>query len=376
MAAASPPTYDQLRDVVAAVDAAGGNRAEAARQLDMKVSTLKDWYYKAIKSGFDAKIVQPAPAGHTIKGVSTLYDAGGNVAMQWVKTRNDGPDLDEIAERVREIVEGLTPATVVPPPAYSDADLLTVYAIADAHIGMYSWAKETGEDYDTNLATARLRDWVGRLVASSPPSKEAVILDVGDLTHADSQDNQTPKSKHILDVDSRHFRTLDVTIAAMADAVDLALAKHEHVYLVIIAGNHNPHSYMAILFALAERYRDNPRVTVRKDPREFWSHRFGDCLLAAHHGDKAKPERLVMFLADEYAADWGSTTHRYLWTGHLHHHRSADIGGVKWEQLRAMTARDAYAYTHAYSARAQLQAITLHRLAGEVQRQSVSSVSI
>ena len=66
-------------------------------------------------------------------------------------------------------------------------------------------------------------------------------------------------------------------------------------------------------------------------------------------------------------------TGSYLWTGHLHHHKSADIGGVKWEQLRALTSRDAYAYTHAYSARSQLQAITLHRTAGEVQRQSVSA---
>jgi len=148
------------------------------------------------------------------------------------------------------------------------------------------------------------------------------------------------------------------------------------LHFVIIPGNHNPNSYMALSFAMAERYRHNPRVVVRKDPREFWAYRFGDCLLAAHHGDKAKPERLVMFLADEYAGDWGATKHRFLWTGHLHHHKSADIGGVKWEQLRAMTARDAYAYSHAFTARSQIQAITLHRQAGEVQRQSVSQYSV
>lgn len=300
----------------------------------------------------------------------------------WLKSKSASiqfrmPELpDDTLERIKAAFEDMEPAPVVPAPVYADRDLITVYGIADAHIGMHSWAKETGEPYDTDIAVARLRDWIGRLVASSPASKEAVILDVGDLTHADSQDNQTPKSKHILDVDSRHFRTLEVTISAMADAVELALSKHEHVHVVVIAGNHNPHSYMAILFALAERYRENHRVTVRKDPREFWSFRFGDCLLAAHHGDKAKPERLVMFLADEYAEDWGSTKHRFLWTGHLHHHKSADIGGVKWEQLRAMTARDAYAYNHAYSARAQLQAITLHRTAGEVQRQAVSSYAV
>lgn len=315
------------------------------------------------------------PQGHAIKGVSTLVDGQGNVVQQWFKTKEGELDPETVAERMRAVLEGMAPAKTIAAPTHCDADLLTVYPIADAHIGMRAWARETGEDYDTDIGVARLRDWIGRLVASSPPSKEAVILDLGDLTHMDDGTNQTPASKHVLDVDGRYFRTLEMTIAALADAVELALAKHETVQVVIIAGNHNPHSFMAILFALAERYRENPRVSVRKDPREFWARQFGDCLLAAHHGDKAKPERLVMFLADEHAEKWGGTKHRFLWTGHLHHHKSADIGGVKWEQLRAMTARDAYAYTHAYSARSQLQAITLHRKAGEIQRQAVSAYS-
>lgn len=130
---------------------------------------------------------------------------------------------------------------------------------------------------------------------------------------------------------------------------------------------------MAVMFALAERYRNEPRVTVQKVPGEFFVHRFGDCFISAHHGHGGKPERMVLFLADEYASDWGQTRHRFLFTGHLHHHKSADIGGVTWEQLRAVTARDAYAVGNAYTARAQLQAITLHRSKGEVQRAKVAA---
>lgn len=39
----------------------------------------------------------------------------------------------------------------------------------------------------------------------------------------------------------------------------------------------------------------------------------------------------------------------------------------------AVAERDAYAVSHAYSARAQLQAITFHRTRGEVQRVSVNA---
>jgi hypothetical protein len=364
-----------MREAIEVWKACGENIIAAAAKLGLPRQTFQHRLGRAMARGFDDKLVSEAPAGHSIKGVSTLYDAEGNPIQQWVKTRADEPSLEDIADRLSGMLASLPSIPTILPPAHTDSDLLTIYPVADAHIGMRAWSREVGESYDTDIAVARLRDWIGRLVASSPASKEAVILDLGDMMHMDDGTNQTPASKHILDVDGRYFRTLEMTIAALADATEMALAKHELVHVVIIAGNHNPHSFMAVLFALAERYRDNPRVIVRKDPREFWAHRFGDCLLAAHHGDKAKPERLVMFLADEYAADWGATKHRFLWTGHLHHHRSADIAGVKWEQLRAVTSRDAYAYTHAYSARSQLQAITLHRLAGEVQRQMVNAYS-
>lgn len=264
-------------------------------------------------------------------------------------------------------------APAVVPPSHKAKDLLTLYPIADAHIGMMAWGKETGEDYDTGKAVARLQSWIGQLIEASPPSETAVILDVGDLTHADDQTNQTPRSKHVLDVDTRHFRTIDMTVAALVTAVNLALRKHKKVIVRILPGNHNPTSYMAILFALAAHFRDEPRVEVQKEPGEFFAYQFGINMIAAHHGDKSKAERIVLFLADEFPEMWGATRHRVLYTGHLHHHKSADIGGCTWEQLRAMTARDAYAYSGAYSARAQLQAVTYHRDKGEVGRVKVGA---
>ena len=48
------------------------------------------------------------------------------------------------------------------------------------------------------------------------------------------------------------------------------------------------------------------------------------------------------------------------------------IAGVQWEQLRAVTPRDAYAVANGYSARAQLQAITFDRNRGEISRVKVN----
>src|SRR5690606_25843227 len=107
------------------------------------------------------------------------------------------------------------------------------------------WAKETGGDYDTDIAAERIKDWVAQCVAASPASHTGIIMDVGDYTHQNDDTNQTPRSKHVLDVDTRMFRTLDVGISALGAAIETALTKHQEVHVVILPGNHNPTVYLS-----------------------------------------------------------------------------------------------------------------------------------
>jgi hypothetical protein len=279
----------------------------------------------------------------------------------------------DMLERIRAAFDGISQATPCAAPASVHADLLTVYLLSDRHTGLMAWARETGEAYNTEIAVQRVREWTARCVDASPSAHTALIIDNGDGQHADDQTNQTPRSKHGLDVDTRHFRTLEADIEALGTAIELAKAKHQRVIVRIMCGNHNPHSWIAISFALAERYRNDDRVEVIRDPSEFFVMDWGKVMIAAHHGDKAKADRLVHFIADEFAEIWGRTRHRFLFTGHLHSHKSQDIGGCTWEQLRAVTARDAYAYSNAYVSRAQMQAITYDRERGEVQRVKVGA---
>jgi hypothetical protein len=368
-----------LRETWAAYIEHGEVAAAAARSMDKPVETvrciLKECREKGyhLSDGARGAMQNAGLSGAEAKAgwiVNVDPETGSRQSTYW---RAPESDTESIIDQMRSAFEGITPAVIIPAPEYSNADLLSVYPIPDAHVGLQSWGKETGEDYDTEKATDRIKSWVAQCVASAPPSETAIILGVGDLTHADDQTNQTPRSKHQLDVDTRHFKTLDMTIAAMAAAIETAAVKHRRVIVRILPGNHDTTTYMAVLFALAERYRDNARIEVQKIPGEFFAHQFGKVLIAAHHGDKAKAERLVLFMADQFPTMWGETRHRFLYTGHLHHLKSQDIGGVQHEQLRAITARDAYAVAHGYTARAQMQTITFHREHGEVSRIKVTA---
>ena len=354
-----------------------GSISAGARSLDMDRNTFRGYIRDAEKRGLHLSsgsrdaMESAGLNGVEIKGGwrRVQHEDGSFDTVRWSAPPVNG-DVD-ILEKIRDVFADLPVAPVVPSPNFKAKDLMTAYLISDAHLGMMSWGKETGEDYDTKKGADRLVNWIGQAIASAPVSETAIILSNGDLTHADDQTNQTPRSKHALDVDTRHYKTLDTTIIAVNTSIELALRKHKNVEVAILPGNHDMTAYMAVLFAVAERWRENPRVMVDRSPNEFFAKAFGKVMLAAHHGDKAKAERLVLFLADEYPEMWGQTRHRYLFTGHLHHHKSADIGGMRHEQLRAVAARDAYAHSHAYCSKAQLQAITYHKEKGEIGRISV-----
>lgn len=358
--------------------AQAGSQSAAARMLGIPRETFRSRLAKAQEAGLHLSSGAQMAVDHaSLSGVEAKagwrviqHEDGSRDSVYW---RAPEVQAEDAADRIRSILEGLSPAEPIKAPRLSDADLCTVYPIADRHQGMRAWAAETGSNYDNRIASDRLKEWIGRCVASSPAAETAVILDVGDGEHIDDQTNATPKSKNQLDVDSRVFMTLESSIKSLAYSVDLALHKHRKVIVRILPGNHNPTLYMATMFALAERYRNEPRVDVQKVPGEFFIYQFGRCMLAAHHGDKSKPERTVMALADNHASIWGATYHRFLWTGHLHHAKAQDIGGVHWMQLRAMCERDAHAVASSYTGRAQLVAITLHKNDGEIMRVSVNA---
>ena len=350
-----------------------GSQNKAAKALGLGRSTFQERISRAKRHQEADPAVKQAMSSAGMQDAGILHSG-------WIKTDEASlyfkmPADDtrrNFLEEIKDYIAGLPAIDPLPLAADpNDADLLTVYPVPDAHIGMRAWGEETGEDYDTDIAVARIRSGISDCVAASPASCEAVVIALGDLLHANDQTNMTPASKHVLDVDTRHHKNLDAAIYAMACAAEVAAQKHERVTVVIQRGNHDETAYMAVMFALAERYKDNPRITVQKHPGEFFVYQFGQCLIASQHGDKAKAERLVMHLADQWPEMWGATRHRYYFTGHLHHSRLQDVGGVQVEQLRAVSAKDAYAASHAYSAKSEMQAVTYHKNRGEISRHRV-----
>jgi hypothetical protein len=132
--------------------------------------------------------------------------------------------------------------------------------------------------------------------------------------------------------------------------IDMALAKHEFVDVRLLAGNHDRRAALAVALALGIGYEGSERVSVDDSPSYMWAKRYGRVLLGATHGDKAKMNDMPLIMATDNPTDWAASTRRRIFTGHIHHERLREIGGVIVESLRSPVGRDAWHSFEGYRA--------------------------
>lgn len=366
---------DRQKEILAAIKEHGGARPAAAA-LGIAFSYVSRAHAAVVKKAAqqghspEHDMTHIVPDGFKVKGTSTLYDETGKPRLQWVKSSADEERRWELFKEavgvLSEEVKGLAPA--IPAPAHSLADLLTVIPMGDPHFGLYCWAAETGDDFDSDKARALTLAAVDRLMSSAPDSQTCIILPLGDVFHANDQTNQTPAHKHQLDVDTRFVRVLQIGIATYRHAILRALQKHERVIVRFVQGNHDPQSVWSLALSIAAYFDNEPRVEVDLSPSKFWFHRFGKVLLGSTHGDTVKPDALEGIMAADRAEDWGQTKYRYWYTGHIHSSNKKEFRGCVWESFRTLAAQDAYAAGHGYRAGRDMLAIVHHREHGEIER--------
>jgi hypothetical protein len=201
--------------VIAALESCGSIN-KAAKHLGVARYGLQARVKRLALKGYSPAhdYTHPVPDGFKVKGVSTYYDKDGKPGGQWVKSSADAERqlamMREAIDALKEDVRGLAKPIVC--PKVTLADSLSTYVIGDAHFGLYAWKAESGEDFDTAIASKDLRAAIDLLVAGSPASETGYLVDVGDFLHADNRSNQTPASGNQLDVDTRYQRVIRIAM--------------------------------------------------------------------------------------------------------------------------------------------------------------------
>jgi hypothetical protein len=293
------------------------------------------------------------------------------------ETPNESHDdnaVEEYANLIKSALTGLPTATLTPAPLDLPEDILARYILTDLHGGMAAQKAVSGEDYNLDIAAERLRTATRRLALATEASHTAIIANLGDVFHANDSKKMTFHSGHILDMVTQSFPqiALQVTLAVI-EMIEILKTKHAFIRYIGIPGNHDVDQAYWLTIALMMHFKDDPRVSIEWHVSKLVVDKpFGRNLFAYHHGERVTFQQLANQVADKYAEYWGLTNWRYIDTGHVHHDRAKEIGGVMCESHRTLASIDAAAYGFGYTGRQTAKSIVYHLDRGEITRHTAS----
>jgi hypothetical protein len=221
---------------------------------------------------------------------------------------------------------------------------------------MLAWAPESGANYDVTIAERLMVEAIDYLFAVAPSTREALIINVGDLQHADSPSNETPEGRNRLDVDGRDQRVRRAVIRIVRYYIDRALEKHEIVHYINQPGNHDPYAAQWLGLLLSALYERESRVVIDTSPAPWRVHRHGRNMIAVTH-EPQQGEDIGHQMAAMWPEIWGATTHRVCLCGHVHHRTVTERPGFEIESFGILAPRDAWHAGKGYLAKRRMTAI-------------------
>ena len=327
---------------------------------------------KAAKMGYAPEYnwTKSVPDGYITKGVSTYYNKDGNPTGQWVKASLDAERQQEMfAAAVNALSNTLPRLNPIVAPEQFNADLLTMYTLTDAHIGMLAWHRENMQaDWDLAIAEAVIVGCFEQIIKSSPDSETAILNQLGDLLHYDGLSAVTPTSGHVLDADGRFTKMVEVAVRVLRRIITMLLAKHKNVHVILAEGNHDMASSVWLRTMFKALYENEPRITVDDSALPYYAYEFGDVMLTFHHSHLKKFSAMREIIPAMFSEIWGRTKKRYCHTGNYHHTKEEEHAGLKVFQHPTLAARDAYASRGAWFSDREVCSITYHKKFGQGMR--------
>lgn len=364
------------RELLDAIERTGSGRA-AAREMGVDESYPNRVFLaikkKAALAGYApeaSNIKSAAPCGFTVKRHSARFDKEGNAAGGWLISEPTKQQAWEaFTQAANDLAEQLKgKAEPTPSPEFADEDLLTVIPMGDPHFGLLAWAKESGQDFDLEIAERLTFNAVDRLCAMTPETGTALLLNLGDYFHADNGTNRTPRGGNVLDVDGRFSKIASIGFRAMIRCIDRLLEKHGKVIVRNNRGNHDPHQAAMLTIAVSAYYHNEPRVEVADTPSGFYYFPFGKVLIGSTHGDGAKLTDLPLIMANDAPAEWAAARFRVWHCGHFHHDQVKEQVGCTIETHRTLAAGDAWHNYEGYRSGRDMKAIIYSKDFGELSR--------
>lgn len=236
-----------------------------------------------------------------------------------VKLRRLAPK--PIQDAIKDLMKDVRPIATATPPkrkASSDRHMMEM-GIYDHHWGKLAWGKETGTDWDLNIADREWRSASDEMLSRSAGfNVEKIVFPIGnDFFHVNNFNSTTANDTRVDSTDDRFSKVFRSGCKSVQYSIERCL-EIAPVQIVFVPGNHDRHTAWYLTEWIAGVFANNKHVIVDNSPRERKYLSYGPALLGYTHGDETPPDRLPGLMAVEASQQWAASTFRSWRIGHWH----------------------------------------------------------
>jgi UDP-2,3-diacylglucosamine pyrophosphatase LpxH len=336
-----------------------------ARKLGKSESSVR-----ASRNAIKKKMTQhPTNPLFKVDKVSELINnRTGESVMTWYKSSKEAEDMAQLVEDLIDRAKRELPSLPkVPKPKNKTLkdDLFNAFYLGDPHMNMLSWARETGKDWDLDIALAHHDLAMSDLIDRAPSAGEGMLCTLGDLFHNDSLKAVTPGSGNIVDVDGRLLKSWDATIIMVERMLLAMLRKYKKVHYVCVPGNHSETLERLFASTLKIAFRGNKRLIVHDNVRKHIPFKWENNFILATHGDKMNNQKKADVAVGKFREYHGNSKFTHVVSGHLHHTEQKELSGALVETFSVLPPPDAWHVESGYvTSRQAAHQVTYHKNGG------------
>lgn len=225
---------------------------------------------------------------------------------------------------------------------------LLVIDPADIHIGKLARAFETGEEYDSQIAVARVLEGVQGILDKTAgfDIDQIVLIGGNDVLHIDTPTRKTTAGTP-QDTDGMWYDNFMIAKQLYVDVIEM-LIQVADVHFTFNPSNHDYTNGFFLADVIQSWFRKSKNITFDCSIAHRKYYRYHNNLIGTTHGDGAKAQDLPLLMAQESKGNWAETKHRYVYTHHVHHKNSKDYIGVTVESLRSPSGTDGWHHRKGY----------------------------
>jgi hypothetical protein len=292
---------------------------------------------------------------------SNLGVDASTTPMLWLKSKNESirvtnplfikPEEKQFSDLTETLIADLqdyAPKFIELKRVENKDSYLLVLDPADIHIGKLCSSFESGETYNNQIAVQRVLEGVRGILSKVSSFHIDKILFIGgnDILHIDNP-SRTTTSGTPQDTDGMWHSNFLIAKQLYVDVLEMLLTVAD-VHFTFNPSNHDYTNGFFLSQVIETYFKNCKNITFDCSIAHRKGYKYHNNLIGTTHGDGAKQQDLPLLMAVEFSKYWAETTHRYIYTHHVHHKTSKDYAGITVESLRSPSGTDSWHHRNGY----------------------------